>query len=348
MKFIVREIENNEKTAYDKLAGHPIQSWEWGEFRKRTGKRVVRLGLYDGKRLKEGWQLTIHLIPHTNFKLGVFSKGPKPYKEMLTALREFAQKENLIFIRMEPNIVKSDKRSLVAKQLKQKVKNGEELLRRYGARPGRPFFTTSTFLLDLTKPEEELLRTMHPKTRYNIKVAQRHGVEVIEDDSKEAFETYLDLTHETTKRQGFYAHTQEYHRLMWELLHPAGIARLLTARYKEEIISAWILFVWKDTLYYPYGASSNKYRNVMVNYAMMWEAIKFGKKLALKKFDFWGREEGKGYTRFKEGFAPQVAEFLGTWDLIINPVFYNLYRIAEEILWKMLKLPLPLPKPKFR
>lgn len=331
MKFLVKEVDETQKSAFNKLTNHPVQSWEWGEFRKRTGKKVVRLGLYDGKRLKEGWQLTIHVIPHTNFKLGVFSKGPGPNKEMLAGLREFAQKENLIFIRIEPNETKN-----------------EILLRRYGARPGRPFFTKSTFLLDLTKSEEELLAAMHPKTRYNIRVAQKHGVEVVEDNSKEAFKTYLNLTDETTKRQKFYAHTQEYHRLMWEVLHPAGIARLLTARYKGEIIAVWVLFVWKDTLYYPYGASTDKYKNIMANYAMMWGAIKFGKNLGLRKFDFWGREEGKGYTRFKEGFSPQVVEFLGTWDLVINPALYILYRIAEEIRWALLKLPLPLPKPTFR
>lgn len=338
MKFKVKEVAESQKETFNKVITHPVQSWAWGEFRKKTGNRVVRLGLFSGKRLIEGYQLTIHRIPHTNLKLGVFLKGPKPSKEMLEGLREFAQKENLVFIRMEPNVIESEK---------QKAKS-KILLHRYGARPGRPFFTKSTFLIDLTKSEEELLAAMHSKTRYNIRVAQKHGVGVAEDNSKEAFETYLNLMHETTKRQGFYAHTEKYHRLMWENLHSAGIAKLLAARYKGEIITAWILFVWKDTLYYPYGASTDKNKNVMANYAMMWEAIKLGRKLGLKAFDLWGREEGKGFTKFKEGFAPQVVEFLGTWDLVINPVLYTLYRIADEVRWKILKLPLPLPKPTFR
>lgn len=213
----------------------------------------------------------------------------------------------------------------------------ENLLRQYGARRGRSFFTPTTFLIDLTKSEEELLAAMHPKTRYNIRLAQKHGVVVAEDNSKEAFEKYLDLTNQTTKRQGFYAHTERYHRLMWQSLHPKGIARLLTAKYKNEILITWVVFVWKDTLYYPYGASADRHREVMASYAMMWEAIKFGKKLGLKKFDLWGREEGKGFTKFKEGFAPQVVEFLGTWDFVINPALYPIYRMAEEIRWKLLK-----------
>lgn len=347
MKFKVKEINESEREAFNKTATHPVQSWEWGEFRKKTGNRVIRLGLFSGKGLIEGYQLTIHRIPYTNFKLGVFLKGPKPSKEMLGGLREFAQKEHLIFIRIEPNVAQNAPVPYGMGQAKRKTKYAS-LFRKVGARPGRPFFTKSTFLLDLTKPEEELLKTMHPKTRYNIKVAQKHGVWVLEDNLPDAFEKYLTLLDETTRRQGFYAHTERYHRLMWESLYPSGIAKLLVARYQGEIIAAWILFIWKGVLYYPYGASTDKYKNTMANYAMMWEAIRLGKKLGLATFDLWGREEGKGFTRFKEGFLPKAVEFLGTWDLVINPHLYMLYRIAEEVRWKVLKLPLPLPKPRFR
>jgi lipid II:glycine glycyltransferase (peptidoglycan interpeptide bridge formation enzyme) len=75
----------------------------------------------------------------------------------------------------------------------------------------------------------------------------------------------------------------------------------------------------------------------MANNLMMWEAIKFGKKEGLKTFDLWGREEGKGFTKFKEGYNPQVVEFLGTWDLVVNKPVYRIYRVAEQIRWKILK-----------
>jgi len=71
---------------------------------------------------------------------------------------------------------------------------------------------------------------------------------------------------------------------------------------------------------------------------MMWEAIKFGKKLGLKTFDLWGREEGKGFTKFKEGYNPKVIEFLGTWDLIINKPMYAVYKFGEKVRWPALKV----------
>lgn len=71
---------------------------------------------------------------------------------------------------------------------------------------------------------------------------------------------------------------------------------------------------------------------------MMWEAIRLGRSLGLKTFDLWGREEGKGFTRFKEGYNPKVIEFIGSWDLVINKPLYYLYRIAEGLRWKFLRL----------
>lgn len=76
----------------------------------------------------------------------------------------------------------------------------------------------------------------------------------------------------------------------------------------------------------------------MANNLMMWEAIKFGRTNKLTTFDLWGREEGKGFTKFKEGYNPKVIEFLGTWDLVIDKPLYTIYRVAEKIRWPTLKL----------
>lgn len=302
------------KDDFNKKAVHPLQSWEWGEFREAWGNKVVRF---------PNFQIIFSKVPFTNLTIGTVIRGPKPTRTMLNELRIMGKKHNAIFIKLEPNVLFDQK---LARQLKT-----------WGLTPGRRLFTPTSFWIDLTKSEDELLKSSHPKTRYNIHLAQKQGVEVVEDNSDEAFEKYLKLTKETSKRQGFYAHTEKYHRLMWKYLNPSGIAHLLTAKYCGEIISAWILFTWKNFLYYPYGASTEKYRGVMANNLMMWEAIKLGKKLNLSTFDLWGREEGKGFTKFKEGYNPKVATFIGTWDLPTS-ILYWPYRIAEEIRWKLLRL----------
>lgn len=317
----------------NKIAGHPLQAWMWGEFRKKAGNEVVRLNF---------GQLTLHKIPFTKYKIGAFIKGSAPTIKIIIELKKLAKKEKLIFIKLEPNI-STNKEKVI------------ELLKEEGAVSGKTLFTPTSFWLDLTKGEEEMLKSFHSKTRYNIRLAEKRGVKVKEDNSGKAFEAYIKLTRETVERQGFYAHSEKYHRLMWKTLHTEmiksgkkPIARLLTATYQGKVITAWILFVWKDFLYYPYGASSHKARRVMANNLVMWEAIKYGKSLGLATFDLWGREPGKGFTKFKEGYSPQIIEFIGTWDLITSP-FYYLYRAAEVVRWLLLRTrtKMGFVKPKF-
>ncbi|OGM87860.1 hypothetical protein A2573_01490 [Candidatus Woesebacteria bacterium RIFOXYD1_FULL_43_18] len=299
----------------NEIAAHPLQTSFWAEFRRKWGNEVLET--------KYGI-LTLHKLPLTNYRIAMFEKGPSPTKEMLRYLRKIGEENNLIFIKLEPNCIRNDK--LV------------RLVQSEGATAGRSLFTPTTFWIDLTPSEEDLMKSFSGKTRYNIRLAGKRGVIFKEDNSDEAFKKYLDLTRETVSRQGFYAHTEKYHRLMWDVLKKAGIAHLLTATYQGEIITTWILFAWKKFLYYPYGASTEKHKEVMANNLMMWEAIRFGKKIGLTTFDLWGREEGKGFTKFKEGYNPKVIEFLGTWDLVISKPLYFLYKVAEWIRWPVLKV----------
>lgn len=312
---------------------HPLQTEAWEEFRKKWGNETVRVG---------GNLLTLHKMPFLNRKIGVFEKGEMPTEEMVSDIKEFGKKNNLIFIKFEPNyVIKKDNISCADE------KKVIKLLKTYGAVPGKTLFTPTTFWINLTKSEDELLKSFSSKTRYNIRLAEKKGVQVSEDDSKEAFEKYLALTRETTERDKFFAHSEKYHRLMWKTLYKAGIAHLLTAKYQSEIITTWILFAYDGFLYYPYGASTHKFKNVMANNLMMWEAIKLGKKLRLKTFDLWGREEGKGFTKFKEGYNPHVVEFLGTWDLIIDKNYYYLYRLMDFVRWQILRFKARFKNPSF-
>lgn len=309
------------KEQFNKASTHPLQTWEWGEFRKKTGNIVVRFGF---------GQITMHKIPFTNYFVAVFVKSPALTKKQLKTLLDYLKEKGVIFIKIEPNIFLANGAKQIA------------LLKSFNAVEGKRLFTKKTFIIDLSRSEDEILAGFHPKTRYNIRLSQKKGVVVEIDNSDEAFEKYLELTFETAKRQGFFAHTRKYHTLMWEHLHKnmkgKKIANLLVAKYEGEILGTWILFSWQDTLYYPYGASSSQHKEVMASTQMMWEAIRYGKRLGLKKFDLWGYEEGKGFTKFKEGFGPEVVEFVGSFDVPINKPLYLLYREADKLRWALLRL----------
>ncbi len=357
----IRPIASSDKEQFNSVVAHPLQSYEWGEFREKTGVKVVRRGFFDPSvgseqdRLVSAFQLTIHKIPHTPFTIGYLPKGELPTRELLEELNKIGKEEKCIFIQLEPNVVRNQESGIRNYGENWKLEIGNWKLQP----AAHPLFTRFTFILDLTKSEDEILAGMHQKARYNIKVAQKSGVEVTIDNSEKSFKEYLRLTRETTERQKFYAHTEEYHKRMWETLQDQRsnlkdqnldrnklAAHLLVAKYRKKILTSWILFSFKDTLYYPYGASSSENREVMSSNLVMWEAIKLGKKLVLKKFDMWGamgpdpdkKDPWYGFHSFKEKYGPEHIEFIGSYDLVINPVLYQVYKLADKLRWLMLRL----------
>jgi lipid II:glycine glycyltransferase (peptidoglycan interpeptide bridge formation enzyme) len=326
----IRFVSDAEIPIWDTVVNHPLQSRAWGEFRARMGIEVVRIGVFQNNKLTGGWQFTLHKVPYLPLKIGYFPKGPLPTPEMIQTLRSFGQKKNVCYIQIEPDITAEETFSL--KNLP-------------GLRPANhPLFTRYTFVLDLTKSEDELMKSFHPKTRYNIRLAQRHGVVVKEDNSDTAFLAYLKLSEETTRRQGFYSHNRQYHTTLWKTFGKSGGAKLFTATYQNTIVSAWMVFIFKDTMYYPYGASSRNYKEVMAPNLLLWEIMLYAKRSGLFYFDLWGslgpepdtRDPWYGFHRFKEGYHPELIEFAGSFDLVIRPFWYKLLTIADTIRWKLL------------
>ena len=325
----VLEIGNKYQQEYNQLVKHPLQTWEWGEFRKTTEVKVVRRGIFENENLESGFQLTIHKIPSTHFTIGYLPKGELPTKEVLEELREIGKDNNCLFIKLEPNI------------LAKNVKIDSPL-----TKSPHPLFTKYSFWLDLTRSEEELMLKMKSKTRYNVRLASRKGVTIVEDNSDTAFEEYLKLTMETTKRQHFFAHTKGYHRKMWSALYPIGMAHLLKAVYKEETVVSWVLFLHNDILYYPYGSSASKNKDTMASNLLMWEVIRWGKEHNAKLFDMWGalglepdpKDSWYGFHRFKEGYGATHVESIGTYDLVLKPVLYRLYNLIFILRQLYLKL----------
>lgn len=341
--MIVREVLPEEKEQFNKVVTHPLQSWEWGEFRKKTGVEVVRFGFFEGNKLKAGAQLTFHKLPKTNFTVGYLPKCLMPDEYLLETLKKFGNIQKSIFIKIEPNVGGIYRKEQAKLTSHQEV---EKFLLPRGCLRGRPLFTKYSFRIDLNQNEETLMAKMKQKTRYNVRLAQKKGVIIQEDNSPQAFEEYLKLTFQTAKRQQFYTHDENYHRKMWETLQPAGIAHLLKATYMTKTLVVWILFIFNGVLYYPYGASSREYPEVMASNLMMWEAIRFGKKLGCKTFDLWGslgpdpdpKDPWLGFHRFKEGYGPDLIEFIGTFDLVLNEPIYKIYNILDSLRWKYLKL----------
>lgn len=336
---LIRLASVSDQPIWDHLVSHPLQSWAWGDFRASMGINVIRLIEETAGKPTSVYQLTFHKIPYTPWTIGYFPKGPAPHQAMINQLIKIGHQKNAIFIQIEPNtLCHCEESRLLVGTTRQSI--------RKIASSHHPLFAKYTFVLDLTKSEPDLLQNMHSKTRYNLKVAHKHDVKIRIDSSPDQFDQYLQLVQTTTQRQGFHAHNLDYHYKMWQTMHLAGIAKLCTASFKGTVLAAWIIFLWQDTIYYPYGASSRNNREVMAPTLLLWEIARWGKHQGFKKFDLWGalgpqpnpNDPWYGFHRFKAGFNPQLVEFIGSYDLVINPPLYQTYKIADTIRWKVLKI----------
>ena len=318
------------------MTNHPLQSVSWEQARKKMGIETLRI--VDGKNT---FQLTFHKIPYIDYKIGYLPRSAMPAKKILNQLYEYGKRNKVIFIKIEPyspavipseategSEVEGSKKEI--SRLASLARNDKRIIK-----SPHPLFPTWTQILDLTKSEEELLKNMHSKTRYNIRLAEKKGVVVKEESNDNGFETFARLYFETTKRQKYFGHDYRYHKIVWSNLK-GKISHILVAYYNNIPLAAYELFYLDGIIYYVYGGTSEQFRNLMASNLLMWEAIKLGKRLGAKKFDMWGslppdydyNHPWSGFTRFKEGYGTKFVEFIGSYDLVINLFLYKLYNLV--------------------
>lgn len=301
---------------------HPLHSVEWGEFQKKQGHLIHRF---------DNYTLVLHHIPHSSYKVGTISRGPDITQKMLDEIKPVCIKEKVIFVKIEPNVIEGETAPYNFPSLVNSPKVN---------------FYPHSIILDITPSEEELLEKMHPKTRYNIRVANRHGVKIVEETNDKGFEIYAKLLNNTSQRQGFFIHNTQYHRNQWNILKNTDIPHIFLAKYQDKVLSAFMIFKFKNKIYYPYGASLDIQRQVMAPNLLMWEVIKWGKRQKCVSFDMWGSlapdakegDFGYGFHRFKLGYGGKLVKFVGTYDFIINPLLYKIYLFVDYFRWKLLRL----------
>ncbi len=319
---------------------HALQSWVWGQFKSRWGWTAMPLTMAVGANHAESVAAALVLkrqLPRLPFCVLYVPKGPVlDYSDtdlrdrVLSQLEQLARRERAIFIKIDPEVVRSwgveaERKSPVGTQLIQTLKargwveSAEQI----------QFRNTVEIYLDQT--EEQLLAAMKQKTRYNIRLAGRKDVTVREgtvDDLPMIFDMYR----ETAARDGFTIRPEAYYMDGWQAMMDAGIAQPLIAEFEGRPIGAVILVRYGDRAIYMYGASSNEERDRMPNYLLQWEAICWAKNVGCTVYDMWGApdvfdEDDRmwGVWRFKAGFNGEVVRFVGAWDYPARAVWYRLY-----------------------
>ena len=293
---------------------HLLQTGEWGELKSAFGWKPARIVSENVgvqilfRKLPLGF--TVAYIPKANFD-----------GSLLPEIDSVCKSQHAIFLKFEPDSWDSefilDPPSFI--------------LSKHNIQPPR------TIIIDIRGSEDEILARMKPKTRYNIRLAEKKSVTVRAWNDIESFYKMMLVT---GGRDGFGIHSLEYYKRAFELFRP-GMCKLLVAEYDGKPLAALMVFARGRRAWYVYGASTDEERNRMPTYLLQWEAMKWAKARGCEDYDLWGvpdedevtlesnfetRHDGLwGVYRFKRGFGGELKRAAQALDRVYNPLLYWAY-----------------------
>lgn len=308
-----------------------LSSWNWGEFNRMMGNKIWRLGVFDRNKLAG-----LVLVSKIMAKRGVFlliQHGPSfakatedsaGYRKELfefffQELKKIGKEEGASFIRMNP--------------LWESNQENQDILKSFGFReaPMHANAYEAAWKLDITPPEDELLRNMRKTTRYLIRQTLKNQ-DIIVEKSKEldGLEIYQRLNEEVAKRQRFVPFSSEFIKNEFEVFSKDNQVLWFFGKYKGEVTAGALVVFWSGIGFYHQAASTAKYTKFSIPYLLSWEAIKEAKQRGCVLFDFWGYVDPKenpkhpwaGPTLFKMGFGGQPYFYLKTQDLPLSKKYW--------------------------
>ncbi len=357
---------------------HFLQTYEWGQVKAKYGWSPIYLVWDKEGKMKEARDLnalsslafypsaaTLVLkrqILRSGFaaRLSILysPKGPLldwsnefMRSRALDDLQSFAKRQGAIFLKMDPDVVLG---TGIPSSEKDVVDHTGQSIMSMLKRRGWKYSSDqiqfrNTVLMDLTLSEDEILARMKPKTRYNIRLAQKKVV-TLRVGTREDLPMLYKMYAETSVRDGFVIRDEDYYKTVWETFMHSKVEKLessqvstfkpsnlptcepLIAEVNNEAVAAIFDFYFASRAYYVYGMSRDLQREKMPTYLLQWEAMKHAKAKGCMVYDLWGAPEIFdesdslwGVYRFKEGLGGKVVRTLGAWDFAPSPLWYKMY-----------------------
>jgi peptidoglycan pentaglycine glycine transferase (the first glycine) len=296
-----------------------LNSWNWGEFQKKTEGKIWRFGVCENNRL-----IAASLVVKVKAKRGTFLFLPhspvgnlKALGPLTDKLKELGKKEKASFIRIAPIWERTEEN--------EKAFSGLGFLR-----APIHMHPENSWELDISKPEEQLLKEMRKTTRYLIRKAENNkDIQITKSSDLEQFSRLLN---KTAGRHRFVPFSLDYLENQFSCFSEDNQIIMYIGKYKGEIISGAVIVFWQNMGFYHHGASIPKYNSneAPVSYLMQWEAIKEAKKRGCLRYNFWGIAEDEddkshpwhGLTQFKKGFGGYRKDYVKTQDLPLGKKYY--------------------------
>jgi peptidoglycan pentaglycine glycine transferase (the first glycine) len=331
-------IDESRKTEWEKLVSQNpasgfMQSFFWTDFTNLLGWTTFKIGVFENQRLIGGAVITKFKLDNGHNYLYIpegpvipyeASKSEKLFESLISEVDKVAdlKGEKLTsHLRIDPKLL------TLPKYFKRFQKSPIDL------EPMR------TLIINLSLSKEEILAQMKPKGRYNIKVAQRHGLSIASSDLRSGLNDFLKFYRQTVNRKQFEGKDEKYFIDLANATD-AKTARMFFAKDGHEILAVAIIIFYGNTATFLFGASSDSSREKMAPYLLHWEIICQAKEMGFQEYDFYGivpdendlDHPWQGFTTFKKKFGGKEIKYIGSCDFIYNQKLYKEYKkTAEEI-----------------
>ena len=342
VEFVTKEtLPEYEQFVASHPKGHFMQSFLWSKQKPEWIWEGMFVRGADGK-IMGALSVLIRKLPYLPYRLMYAGRGPvcdirnvETMQELTEGAKQLATRYHAYCLKIDPDVLISDTQFItdmesLGYRLHDSGKNFSGI---------QPRFVFRLYLNGRDK--EEMLASFHSKTRYNIRVAERKGVEV-KIAGREAVGDFSRLMLETGVRDGFVVRSAEYFEKILENL--GEHARLYMAYSEGVAIAGTLAIHYGDKVWYLYGASSNAHRNLMPNYLLQWSMIQWAVELGARVYDFRGvsgdlSESNPlyGLYRFKKGFNGDFTEFVGEFDYIFSPGIHAMVENGEHLYRKLRK-----------
>jgi peptidoglycan pentaglycine glycine transferase (the first glycine) len=317
--------------ATDSLGGSILQSWQWGEFKRLHGWHPERLLVSkSGEPVAAASVLVRSVGP---FSVVYVPRGPafgesgRDVSSALTlAIDNVSAKSRAAIAFIEPE---ASNVSLATEGSVRWIPTSIEL------QPLR------TIKVGINRGDEALLAQMKSKTRYNVRLAGRRGVEVRTASISDVARFY-EILEETSQRDAFGIHGVDYYADMLNAFGDNGV--LLVAEYEGKIAAGAIILKHRNEAVYMFGASSKEFQRHMPSHLLQFEAMRWARDRGCDTYDLWGippedtppdeAQSGElnvrnglwGVYRFKQGFGGEVVEYPGVYERQYYPRLVQLWR----------------------
>ena len=326
-------VDIDSKTKWDgfvmaRREANFLQSWDFYEFHKARGKKVVRRAVMKGDKIIGVYAGVVETAKRGTYM--AIAGGPlmdwddrAVVKLMFSDIREQGQKNKCVFVRVRPQL------ELSGESL--------ELLENMGLKRA-PMYLSVEFagVLDLSRTEEEILAGASQGFRRKLRKAEKNEIEITADTDDASIDEFCRLEKLHAERQKYVAFSDAFLRKQFEAFRDGGEVLIYTARKDGEVLAQNFMIFYGPEASYHYGVSSVLGTKYSAAPLLHMEAMREARKRGCVRYNLWGIVEPDetshrfyGVSEFKRSFGCEELRYTPAHDMILKPAKYQMTKIVE-------------------